>query len=97
MKQQNNLLNKASKEFDCNHLSPLRKKLQFFLRPSFHVTNKIITEIQLFKPFVPRSDQDIISPYNINIISSRLVLRIMKDINQAPLLFDWTSNSLNHH
>ena len=54
--------------------------------PSFHVTNKIIAEIQLFKPFVPRSDQDIISPYNINIISSRLVLRIMKDINQETVI-----------
>ena len=86
MKQQKNLLNKALKEFDCNHPSPLRKKLRFFLMPSFHVTNKIIAEIQLFKPFVPRSDQDIISPYNINIISSRLVLRIMKDYNQETVI-----------
>ena len=43
MKQQKNLLNKASKEFDWNHPPPL-KKLQILLRPTFHVTNKIITE-----------------------------------------------------
>ena len=27
-------------------------------------------------------DQDIISPYNINIISSKKVMRIIKDVNQ---------------
>ena len=45
MKQQKNLLNKASKEFDCNHPPPPPlKKLQILLRPIFYVTNKIITE-----------------------------------------------------
>ena len=44
MKQQKNLLNKASKEFDCNHPPPPLKKLQILLRPIFYVTNKIITE-----------------------------------------------------
>ena len=34
-----------------------------------------------------KSDQNIISPYNINIISSRLVLRIMKDINQETVIW----------
>ena len=32
-------------------------------------------------PFAPMSDQDRISPYNINIISSRQVMRIKKSIN----------------
>ena len=32
-------------------------------------------------PFTPNSDQDRISPYNINTISSRQVMRIKKNIN----------------
>ena len=32
-------------------------------------------------PFTPMSDQDRISPYNINIISSRQVMRIKKNIS----------------
>ena len=32
-------------------------------------------------PFTPTSDQDRISPYNINTISSRKVMRIEKNIN----------------
>ena len=32
-------------------------------------------------PFTPMSDQDRISPYNINTISSRQVMRIKKNIN----------------
>ena len=32
-------------------------------------------------PLTPRSDQDRISPYNINTISSRQVMRIKKNIN----------------
>ena len=32
-------------------------------------------------PFTPTSDQDRISPYNINTISSRQVMRIEKNIN----------------
>ena len=31
-------------------------------------------------PFTPMSDQDRISPYNINTISTRLVMRIKKNI-----------------
>ena len=34
-----------------------------------------------FNPLTPMSDQDRISPYNINTISSRQVMRINKNIN----------------
>ena len=34
-------------------------------------------------PFIPTSDQDRISPYNINTISSRQVMRIEKNINHG--------------
>ena len=34
----------------------------------------------LFNPLTPMSDQDRISPYNINTISSRQVRRIKEDI-----------------
>ena len=39
----------------------------------------------LFNPFTPTSDQDRISPYNINTISSRQVMRIEKNINYGIL------------
>ena len=42
------------------------------------------------------SDQDRISPYNINTISSRQVIRIIGNINQG-ILVDPTSNSPNEH
>ena len=35
----------------------------------------------ILNPFTPTSDQDRISPYNINTISSRQVMRIEKNIN----------------
>ena len=41
----------------------------------------------LVNPLTPMSDQDIISPYNINTISIRLVRRIKKNL----------LNSLNEH
>ena len=34
-------------------------------------------------PLTPMSDQERISPFNINIISSRLVMTIKEDINQG--------------
>ena len=34
-------------------------------------------------PLTPISDQDRISPYNINTISSRQVMRIKKNINEG--------------
>ena len=36
-----------------------------------------------FNPFTPTSDQDRISPYNINTISSWQVMRIEKNINNG--------------
>ena len=36
----------------------------------------------VFNPFTPTSDQDRTSPYNINTISCRQVMRIKKNINQ---------------
>ena len=38
---------------------------------------------QIVNPFTPTSDQDRISPYNINTISSRQVMRIEKNINHG--------------
>ena len=35
-------------------------------------------------PLTPMSDQDRISPYNINTISSRQVMRIKKNIQEDP-------------
>ena len=35
-------------------------------------------------PLAPMSDQDKISPYNINTISSRQVMRIKKNIQEDP-------------
>ena len=35
----------------------------------------------ILHPLTPRSDQDRISPYNVNTISSRQVMRIEKNIN----------------
>ena len=37
--------------------------------------------VQMANPLTPMSDQDRISPYNINTISSRQVMRIKKNIN----------------
>ena len=41
-----------------------------------------LKEVKL-NPFTPTSDQDRISPYNINIISSRQVIRIKKNVNHG--------------
>ena len=38
------------------------------------------------KPLTPMSDQDRISPYNINTISSRQVMRIKKNISQEIIM-----------
>ena len=45
-------------------------------------------------PLPAMSDRDRISPYNINTISSRQVMRIKKNINQG-LLVDRISNAPN--
>ena len=38
---------------------------------------------EFINPFTPISDQERISPYNINTISSRQVMRIEKNINHG--------------
>ena len=50
--------------------------------------------LPFFNPFTPTSDQDRISPYNINTISSRQVMRIEKK-SIMGLLVDPIPNSLN--
>ena len=40
-------------------------------------------ELKCLNPITPMSDQDRISPYNINTISSRQVMRIKKNINKG--------------
>ena len=50
---------------------------------------------QRVNPFTPTSDQDRISPYNINTISSRQVMRIDLRISIMGLLVDPIPNSLN--
>ena len=40
-------------------------------------------EVDVLSPFNHTSDQDRISPYNINTISSRQVMRIEKNINHG--------------
>ena len=54
----------------------------------------LLTFYYLLNPLTPMSDQDRISPYNINTISSRQVMRIKK-ILIRELLFDPTPNSPN--
>ena len=50
----------------------------------------------MVKPLTPMSDQDIISPYNSNTISSRQVLKIkQKKKSITGLLVDPIPNSLN--
>ena len=49
-------------------------KLPFFFKALFSL---------LLNPFTPTSDQERISPYNINTISSRQVMRIEKNINHG--------------
>ena len=44
------------------------------------VTSLILT---CLNPFTPTSNQDRISPYNINTVSSRQVMRIEKNINHG--------------
>ena len=44
-------------------------------------------------PFTPTSDQDRISPYNINTISSRQVMRIEKNINYGNI--SWSNTKFS--
>ena len=54
-------------------------KLFEILRPSLASYYLVIGK--LFNPLTPISDQDRISPYNINTISTRKVMKIKKNIN----------------
>ena len=54
------------------------------LQGNVHKLEGIINnQILRVNPFTPTSDQDRISPYNINTISSRQVMRIEKNINHG--------------
>ena len=44
-------------------------------------------------PFTPTSDQDRISPYNINTISSRQVMRIEKNVNHG--IISWSNTKFS--
>ena len=45
-----------------------------------------------FNPFTPTSDQDVVSPFNVNTISSRQVMRIKKNINKG--IISWSNTTL---
>ena len=49
--------------------------------------------LQLINPFTPTSDQDRISPYNINTVSSRQVMRIEKNINNG--IISWSNTKFS--
>ena len=53
--------------------------LAYIMRNS-KVTRKLMTNC-IFNPLTPMCDQDRISPYNINTILSRQVMRINKNTN----------------
>ena len=65
-----------------------KKKIKIFFIVNIVTTYSSVS----FNPLTPTSDQDRISPYNINTISGRQVMRI--NINQG-LLVDPIPNSPN--
>ena len=46
-----------------------------------------------FDPLTPMSDQDRISPYSINTISTRQVMKIQKDINLG--IVSWSNTKFS--
>ena len=46
-----------------------------------------------FDPLTPMSDQDRISPYSINTISTRQVIKIQKDINLG--IVSWSNTKFS--
>ena len=50
---------------------------------SMYIIIAINFRMKRLNPFTPTSDRDRISPYNINTISSRQVMRIEKNINHG--------------
>ena len=59
------------------------EKAKIFLKSSFDYSTKLYSkeEAILINPLTPLSDQDRISPHDINTISTRSVMRIKKNIN----------------
>ena len=67
-----------SMDLDMGKLSPIKR------------TNH---ELKCLNPLIPMSDQDRISPYNINTISSRQVMRIKKNINKG--IISWSNTKFS--
>ena len=57
----------------------------------------VILEWSIINPLPLMSDQERISPYNINTMSSREVMGINKNIISGELLVDLMPNYLNQH
>ena len=55
---------------------------------------KCIPQILILNPLTPMSDQDRISPFNINTIPTRYVLRMKKDISLGVISFDKHSETV---
>ena len=62
--------------------------------PTILLQKVLVSQDCCFNPSTPMSDQDRISPYNINTISSRQAMRIKKILIWG-LFVDQISNSLN--
>ena len=59
------------------------------------ITWLIINRVDDVNPLTPTSDQDRISPYNVNTMASRQVMRIKKETLIWGLLVDPIPNSPN--
>ena len=70
-----------SMDLDMGKLSPIKR------------TKKRNHELKCLNPLIPMSDQDRISPYNINTISSRQVMRIKKNINKG--IISWSNTKFS--
>ena len=58
-----------------------------------YVWDELSSFFSQLNPFTPTSDQDRISPYNINTISSRQVMRIEKNINYG--IISWSNTKFS--
>ena len=56
--------------------------------------HSVLSKFCVINPLTPMSDQERISPHNINTISSRQVMRIKKNVIKG-LFFDPMTNSPN--
>ena len=70
-----------SMDLDMGKLSPIER------------TKTCNHELKCLNPITPMSDQDRISPYNINTISSRQVMRIKKNINKG--IISWSNTKFS--